>query len=655
MGKATQPRGVSVERRNFLKSATLASAAAIGAAPTAFAQMPGKPVAPQASANAPAGKPPVPNQAAETQPPVDDPVTQTSSGGEYMVDVLKALGFDYVAINPASSFRGVHEALINYGQNTAPEILTCTHEEIAVAMAHGYAKIEGKPMCVMTHGTVGLQHASMALYNAYCDKAPVFVMIGNILDASKRTAPVEWAHSAQDPAAICRDFLKWDDQPQSLQHFGESAVRAYKLATTAPMGPVLLSLDGELQENPIKDRAALHIPKLPKMMPAQADAGALAEVAKLLVAAENPVVIADRMTRTQAGMENFVALAELLQCAIIDKGGRTNFPVRHPLNQSGRARAVISQADVIVGLELNDFWGSLNIFNDRIERSTAPITRASAKTISIGTHDLFIKSNFQEFERFPGVDIDIAGDGETTIPALIEAIKVNLDDGRRAAFEARGKKLAAGHDAAVKALRQRAALGWDASPITLGRLCAEIYEQIRTEDWALVGEGIQQLIWPRQLWDADKHYRFNGDSGGYGIGYAAPAALGAALAHSRHGRISVAIQGDGDLMFAPGVLWTAAHHRIPLLYVMHNNRAYHQEYMYVQDMCGRLARGLDRAHIGTTLTDPNIDYASVAKGFGVYAEGPITDPADLAPALKRALAVVREGRPALLDTVTEPR
>jgi thiamine pyrophosphate-dependent acetolactate synthase large subunit-like protein len=494
----------------------------------------------------------------------------------------------------------------------------------------------------------------MALYNAFCDKVPVYLMIGNIVAADKRGAPVEWAHSAQDPAAMARDFLKWDDQPQSLQHFAESAVRAYKLATTAPMAPVLLSLDGELQENPIKNRSELQIPKIPRQMPAQADQAALNEIARLLVEAQNPVIIADRMARTPACMGRFVELAELLQCAVIDKGGRTNFPSRHPLNHTARASVVVPQADVILGIELNDFWGSLNTFSDRIERASAPLAKESAKTISLGVHDMFVKANYQEFERYPNIDLDVAGDGESSLPGLIEAVKKYLDEGRRAAFEARGKKLADAHDAAILTLKRRATIGWDSSPITMARLVAEIWDQIRTEDWALVGENIQSY-WPRFLWDADRSYRFNGNSGGFGLGYSAPAALGAALANKKHGRLSIAIQGDGDLMYAPGTLWTAAHHNIPILYVMHNNRAYHQEYMYVQDMCCRLGRGIENAHIGTTMTSPNIDFAKVAQGFGVYAEGPISDPAAFVPALKRAIAVVKEGRPALLDTLVEPR
>ena len=228
------------------------------------------------------------------------------------------------------------------------------------------------------------------------------------------------------------------------------------------------------------------------------------------------------------------------------------------------------------------------------------------------------------------------------------------DADRKTAFDARRKRLENSYHTMVEQWKADATLGWDASPVTLARLCAELYDQIRNDDWSLVGNGIR-VTWPRRLWNFDKVYRWIGSSGGAGVGYNAPASLGAALANRKYGRLSVSIQGDGDLMFAPGTLWTAAHHQIPILYVMHNNRAWHQELMYVQAMSNRHGRGVENAHIGTTITDPNIDFAMMAKSMGVYAEGPVINPRDLAPALKRALAVVRKGQPALVDVVTDPR
>jgi acetolactate synthase-1/2/3 large subunit len=639
------------DRRKFLKGATLASAAAL--TPVAAEAQVNAPHAGPAAAAKAAGPGPI-QIAVETQPPERDPVSQTTSGGDFMVDVFKTLDIDYLAMNCASSFRGLHEAVINHGGNVKPEILTCPHEEIAVSMGHGYAKIEGKPLAMICHGVVGLQHATMAMYNAWCDRVPVIVMGGNIMEADKRGPGAEWVHSAVDINAITRDFTKWDDQPTSLQHFAESAVRAYKIATTPPMGPVMLALDAELQENPIHEGESLHIPKFSKVVPPQADSGAVLEAAKMLVAAEAPLIVVDRLARTAAGMARLVELAEALQCPVVDQAGRQNFPSRHPLNQSFRRNAVIGQADVILAIEMNDHWGALTAFSDRIVRSSRMLYKPTTKIITLGVRDLYLKSNYQDFGRFTDIDLSIAGDGESSLPELTEAVKKLVDPSRKAAYETRGKRYAASHLAMVEQSKSDATIGWDASPITTGRLCAEVYAQIKDEDWSLVGNTIRNT-WPHRLWNFDKAHRWNGVSGGAGIGYNAPASLGAALANKRHGRLTLTFNGDGDFMFNPGTLWTAAHHQIPILYIIHNNRAYHQEYMYLQAMANRHGRGIEKTDIGTTLKDPNIDYATVARGFGVHGEGPIVDPNDLAPALKRAIAAVKSGQPALIDVVTDPR
>jgi thiamine pyrophosphate-dependent acetolactate synthase large subunit-like protein len=520
-------------------------------------------------------------------------------------------------------------------------------------MAHGYSKIEGKPLAVFAHGTVGLQHAAMGIYNAYCDRVPVFIVVGNTIDATMRRPGVEWEHSVQDAASIVRDFVKWDDTPISLEHFAESAARAYKISMTPPMEPVLIVADSELQERAISEKDKLRVQRLTRTAPPQGDSGAVSEAARLLVAAQNPVIIADRAARTAAGMKYLVELAEVLQASVIDQGGRMNFPSRHPLNQSSRGRAVITDADVILGLELTDFWGTVNSYRDQLERSSRPITKSGTKLISITAQDLYIRSNYQDFERYPEVDIAMAADAEATLPALIESVKRLVNTDRKNTFDARGKKLAAAHQTSLDQSLSDAAYGWNASPISTARLFAELWAQIKSEDWSLVSST--QSNWPARLWTFDKYYQFIGGSGGAGVGYGAPAAVGAALANKKYGRLTVNIQNDGDLMYAPGVLWTAAHHRIPLLSVMHNNRAYHQEVMHLQRMSNRHNRGIERAGIGTTIEDPNIDYGKLAQSMGWYGEGPVTNPNDLGPAIKRAIAAVKRGEPALLDVVTQPR
>jgi len=636
-----------VKRRDFLKSAAMGAAALAAAPELADAKPAGATPGPRVA--------PISPEAEFGTPPALEVLTADRTGSDFMVDVIKSLGIAYVCANPGSAFRGLHESVINYGGNKDPEFITCCHEESSVAMAHGYAKIEGKPLAVFAHGTVGIQHAAMAIYNAYCDRVPVYILAGNILDATKRINAVEWVHSVQDAAAMVRDYLKWDDLPLSLPHFAESAVRAYKIAMTPPMMPVLLIADGELQENPIPNDLPLTIPKLALAAPPQGDSGAIAEAARLLVAAENPLIIADRAARTPVGLTRLIELAETVQAPVIDQMGRMNFPSRHPLNQTQRSRELVCGADVILGLECSDFWNALHSFRDQIHRTSLPLTKPGVKLISITAADLFSKSNYQDFQRFPQVDLDIAADAEATLPSLTESIKSQLTSDRKRALEDRRAQCAVARQESLERAREAAGYAWDASPISTARLCAELWAQIKDYDWSLVSFTTFVNRWPQRLWSFDKYHQYIGGHGGAGIGYGAPAAVGAALANRKYGRLSVNIQCDGDLMYAPGVLWTAAHHRIPLLTVMHNNRAYHQEVMQVQIMANRHSRGVDRAGIGTMLDDPAIDYSKLAQSMGLHAEGPITDPKDLGPAIRRALEVVKRGEPALIDAYTQPR
>ncbi len=537
----------------------------------------------------------------------------------------------------------MHESIINYGGNKNPELLTCCHEESSVFIADGYARVENKPMGAMAHSTVGLQHAAMGIYNSFAGRVPVFILLGNTIDVAERRPGVEWYHSAQDAAAMVRDYTKWDDLPISLTHFGESAVRGYKIAMTPPRGPVVLVADSELQERPVEDLSRLHVPRLTLASPPAGDPVAVAELAKLLVAAENPVILGGAAIRTAEGMKLLVELAETLQAPVV--GGR--FPSRHPLNQAGGG--LLRNADLIVGLQVADFWGTVNNVRDQLVRSSRPITKKEAKLASISATDLYMKSNYQDFQRYTELDLAIAADVEVTLPSLIESSKRLITADRKRLIEERGKKLAAAHAQALEQARTAATYGWDASPISTARLSAEIWGVIKDKDWASVGGGAGRF------WNVEKQYQTLLAGGAAGVGSNLPTSVGAALAHRKYGRFCVSIQNDGDFMYAPGAIWTAAHHRIPLLSVMHNNRAYHQEVMHIQRMANRHQRGITNAGIGTTIEDPNINYAMIARGMGIYAEGPITDPKDLGPALRRAAEAVTRGEMALVDVVTQPR
>jgi acetolactate synthase-1/2/3 large subunit len=643
-------------RRTFLKEAVATGTAAALIRPSGVgAAEPAQPARPSVSA---------PNAAlvaAETQMPSLDEAPATDAthignpGSDFMVDMIRAVGIDYVAAMPGSTFRGIHESIVNYAGNRKPELIVCTHEEASAAIAHGYAKVAGKPMACLVHSTVGLQHASMGIYNAWCDRVPMMVIAGNIADAAKRRNGVEWYHTAQDLGAVVRDYTKWDDAPLSLQQYAESFVRAYSMSITPPMEPVLIVADAALQEEPIQNGHDISVPVVRPVMLPVASPDALAAVAALLRNAKSPVIVADRAIRSSAGMNTLIELAQTLNAPVIDLLARMNFPTNHYLNQTWLQTPLIAQADVILALEVGDLWGVTGVVLDSIGRPVKRLARPDAKVISITTAYLYGKSNEQDAQRYSSADLAIAADAEASLPGLLQAVRASMTDAQKTAVSGRTQKLTQSFDAMRSAARRDAARGWDASPISTARLSQEVWNVIRHENWALVSSSVFISRWPQRLWDFTEPYQYIGSEGGYGVGYGAPAAVGAAIAHRNAGRIAVNIQTDGDLMVLPGVLWTAAHHKVPLLTVMHNNRAWHQESMHVQRMADRRDRHPENGTVGTVLRDPAIDYAAMAKSMGMWAQGPITQPHELGPALVLALAKVKSGEPALLDVVTQPR
>src|SRR5882724_11553880 len=630
-----------VSRRKFLAGVAVAGASATAAK----AATPGTTAADVK--RLPSAVEPMAHQVAtETAVPKEMPHLVGKPNSDFMVDVIKSLNIDYVYSNPASSFRGLHESLINYGKNTKPEFITCMHEESSVAMAHGYFKVTGKPQMVLCHGTVGLMHATMAIYNAWADRVPVIVVGGNDLDAARRAPGVPTYHSDQDINAL---------------------VRAYKMSMTPPYEPIMIALDGGLQEEPMNEHSGnLYIPKYIKSAPPHADTAALRDAAKLLVNAENPVIVVDRMARSQNGVNLLVQLAELVQVPVVDQSNRMNFPNTHHLNQSEQAQPLIRNADLIVGLEVSDFWNTVNLFIDNgLENGLG--TRQSrvkpgTKLVTISSAELNQKSNYQDFQRFQSVDISMVGDAEASLPYFIDAVKSVISGDRKQAYEKRGEAMKKAWAQSRERSRQTAAVGWNAAPISVPRLTAEVWAQIKDMDYSLVSSRGGIGAWPNRLFKMERHHHWLGGSGGGGVGYGLPASVGAAHANQKFGRFSVSFQGDGDMMFAPGAMWTAARHKIPYLSVLHNNKGYHQEVMHVQRMSNRRNRVAnlgtvikDMGPVGTRIENPDVNYAKLAESMGWWATPPISDPAELGPALKRAVEVVKSGQPALVDVVSQPR
>ena len=574
--------------------------------------------------------------------PAIPPRTVVRPGSDLMVDALKSVGITYVMANPGSSFEGLQESIINYGKDDI-DFITALHEESAVAAAHGYAKAEGRPMATLLHGVIGVQHASMAIYNAYVDRVPVVLIAG--LDYEGPVA----AHNATDMGALVRGITKWDVQPRSLAEAIVAIQRAYQVAITPPMAPVMITLTGEIQKEETAGRT-VPVPQYKSPQMPAADYVATKRIAKALVDARNPRINVGRL-RTPAGVKLAIELVELLaaQASSTATNGPMSFPMSHPLRGDGVTGVPV---DFALGLETRASAGS-----------AVPVGPEGLTSAVIQGPPL-LATNFNAGGRGGSVapnSLVIEADAEASLPGIIEEVKTLLTGDKRRLIEERAKKNELAHtnqrtdewEQSIELARP----GWSGIPISLGRLHAELWPLLKNEDICVSGPNGFTGGHSTRLFNMDKPYSYLGSQGAGGMGYGAPASAGAGLAAKKaaNGRIVVNIQCDGDLNYAPGVLWTMAHHRLPVLTVMHNNRGWHQERMFMQFMAGVRNRGTDRMGIGTSLLDPNIDYAKMAQAYGMYSEGPISDPKDLAGAYTRALDRVKRGEPALVDVITQPR
>ena len=267
--------------------------------------------------------------------PVAAGVNAAQFGSDVVADALRATGVPYIALNPGASYRGFHDSIVNYLGNEQPQMLLCLHEESAVAIAHGYAKVTGKAMAVAVHSNVGLMHATMAVFNAWCDRMPI-LMFGATgpVDATKRRPWIDWIHTAADQGALIRGYTKWDDQPASPAAAREAVLRACWIANTAPCGPTYVNLDVGMQE------AKLDAPVPPidaaRFMPETPSAAApesVAAAAELLRNAKRPVIMAGRGTRDLDAWNARIALAERLGARVVsDLKIAAAFPTDHPLH-----------------------------------------------------------------------------------------------------------------------------------------------------------------------------------------------------------------------------------------------------------------------------------------------------------------------------------
>lgn len=561
-------------------------------------------------------------------------------GSDLIVDHLAHLGVDVVTINPGASIRGLHDSLV---RGSRPEMVLALHEEIAVGMAHGYAKSARKVAAVFVHDLVGLQHASMAIFNAWADAVPMLVIGGSgPRDAASRRPWIDWVHTGLPQGALVRDFVKWDDDPGSLAAVPDAISRGMELALRSPSGPVYLSIDVALQECPADD---VEFPAPPQISRSTLAAPRSTQdaVADALRGASRPAVVVDLPHPGLAAA--LTRLADMTGAEVIDLGGGANFPSSHWANQTHRRREVLECADLVIALNVRDLLWAL-AETDQRTRTVSALVGPDTAVFSVALSDLQMRG-FVVARSYVPQARNVVGDPVVLVDDVVQALSHDAPLGPDAAQRERSSSaVAQAREAAWKLAREQA----QAAVIAPAHLAATLWDVVRGGPWQLANGRLDG--WVQRLWDISLDSHFLGLSGGHGLGYGLPASLGAALAQRDTDTLVVNLQGDGDMMYTPSALWSAARHQLPLLTVVQNNRSYGKDEMHQREVARTRGRSEDVVGVGIHLDEPNISYTKLAEAQGVEALGPVEEPAELLPVLKEAGRIVRtERRPVLVDVV----
>ena len=568
--------------------------------------------------------------------PVECPLDETVAwGSDVPAQMLRRLGVEWIALTPGASFRGLHDSLVNHLGNEQPEMLLCLHEEHAVAIAHGFAKVTGQAMAVALHSNVGLMHGSMAIFNAWSDRAPMLIIgATGPVDASQRRPWIDWLHTTQDQGALIRHFIKWDDQPGSAVACIEAMARGWKITNTSPMAPVYVNLDAGWLEAPLEQDMVW--PDLTRHAPVSSsrpDPCLVGQAAELLASARQPVILMGRGARDEAALNERVVLAERVGAVMVsDLKAGTMVPTDHPnhagapINKlSSTVRDVLRRSDVILSLGWIDLGGVLKqAFGE--EHSKAKVIHAN--------DDMALHRGWgQEHFALPPVDIEFGCSGDALTGDLLAA----LQDVSKPApqLPAPPKPAAAAGDSLTfrdiaKALKRETG----DTPVTFPALARS---------------------WPHDLWPQHHPLDYLGKDGGGGIGSGPGLAVGAALALKGSGRIVVATLGDGDTLMGITALWTAAKYWLPVLFIIGNNRSYFNDELHQESVAERRGRNPANAWVGQRLDNPAPDIALMAKAQGVEASGPVKTPEELTQAMAAGVAALRSGKPYLIDVWIDPR
>jgi len=567
----------------------------------------------------------------ENERPVSSPKQNEIWGSDAIAAMLRALDIPYIALNPGASFRGLHDSLVNYLGNERPQLLLCLHEESAVAIAHGYAKASGGMMGVALHSNVGLMHATMAIFNAWCDRVPMLILgATGPWDAARRRPWIDWIHTSSDQGALVRDYTKWDNQPASVPAAYEALLRAAQIANTAPRGPTYVNLDAALQEAkigplpPLPDVSRYRAPEA--VMP---KAELIEAAAQLLSAAQHPVILAGRLARTGGGWKSRVALAEKLHASVLtDLKAGASFPTDHPLHAAApatflddNARDALREADVVLSLDWIDTAGTL-----KQAWGEAPV---GAKVILVSPDAHAHRGWSMDYQGLPPADVYLMCEPDAVVPLLLEAVRPRTAEPAQQPAD----KKTTDETLSLRALADEFNAATAGLNVCLARL---------------------PLGWNGAYRHFKHPFDYLGGDGGAGVGAGPGMTVGAALALKDSGRLVAAILGDGDFLMGVTALWTAAHYRIPCLFIVANNRSFYNDELHQERVARERGRPLENKWIGQRIDEPDIDLASMAGAQGAFGIGPVTDRAELKPSLERAIELVRGGNVCVVDVRVVP-
>ncbi len=575
-------------------------------------------------------------------------------GSDLMAEMLRELGIKYIALNPGASYRGLHDSIVNFESDKGPQMILCTHEEIAVAIANGYARATGEIMATGLHNIVGLQHASMAIFNAWCDRTPILNLGGGGPQNTINRRSTDWVHTALVQGLAVREHVKFDDQPSTVDAVPESFLKAYRIAMTEPRGPVYICLDTDVQE--AKITAPMIVPDARLFRPPAGPAAnpeSLQRAAQMLAAADWPVIVAGEVGRNPKALPPLLDIAELLGAPVVDADGRYAFPSTHPLNLTTSREEALRDADVVLALDVPSLGVPLGP-SVRERGNFAPIVKPSAKIIHITLLDLERQSWVSDNMWLLPVAVPMAADTAVALPQLLAQLRdrVSADAGIAQRSRERRTKIDAIYETARKKSREWIEKTWNEKPISQARFFSEINQRVKDRSWALVSSHGRR--WREAIDVTEPAHGMGGGRGG-GVGYGLPSSIGSALGFKDSGRLCVGIIGDGDFLMTSNSLWTAAKYEIPLLVVVLNNHSYYNDEEHQERMARWRDRPIERKGIGIRIEEPVPDIPAIARALHVQAFGSVTEPEELGPALNKAIGVVESGKPAVVDVVVQPR